>query len=317
MPAILGPTPLLDRTGVSRMMETAYSDPLNAFGELLDEGVALLQRALGSIDRPVDIPDVQVLGVLYRQTLAMLDGFHALISVGAVYASQIPLRSAFEASIYLGWILRDKESRGIQYYVGEKRQRVRSLESLEAGTPRNADLIADAKPKYPELVKTILGEETQELVRAEKERLITHLSESRFRSINESLKALSSEGGAAPWYRALGGPKNLRELSQRAALLAEYDRLYGGMSEITHASTSIGNIHIPTTGSMIVEPLRHVEGLDTNFALATAILLRSLRLVVDEYKPDEMTGFRTRYSERYRERLRMPNIEVTWVTEME
>jgi hypothetical protein len=94
---------------------------LDAGREIVDYGANLLLRCFLSMERTVG--NVMVVGVLFRQAVAALDGFVLCLENGAVDAAEVHSRGALEASLAIEWVLkRGKEEWGRRIWVFSLRQ---------------------------------------------------------------------------------------------------------------------------------------------------------------------------------------------------
>ena len=94
---------ILDRKKANELAAEHFKDQIELLQDLTNYGSNLVFRAFNS--SPKDYPSIVVCGILLKQIVAMLDAVHVLMQEGAIHASYLPARTAFEASIYLDWIL--------------------------------------------------------------------------------------------------------------------------------------------------------------------------------------------------------------------
>ena len=94
-------------------------------------------RAYGSSKK--DTADVLVCGVLLKQVVSMLDAIEVLLTAGIVHAGFLPARAAFEASVYLDWIIFSDSDRKARCYVvaNFRDEKLWALRAIH-GTPERA-----------------------------------------------------------------------------------------------------------------------------------------------------------------------------------
>ena len=130
-----GITKLLDTEGGRSEVRRIYQPQLNLIGEITEYGANLLLRAFATTTTRT-VADVVVLPVLFRQVVAMLDAARLCLEGAAVYASFVPTRALWEATLSLEWILKNgKDYWGRQYYVSHLRKRRSWARQSIPGTP--------------------------------------------------------------------------------------------------------------------------------------------------------------------------------------
>lgn len=150
---------ILDRSEAAGHAEEHFSAQTKLLQELANYGSNLVIRAYHFSAK--GIADAVVCGVLLKQIVSMLDAIETLVSSGAVHAAHLPARAAFEASLYLEWILvSDSEKKATYYYVSNLRQErlwaSRTIHgTVESASFANAmkDLNFDIHQNRPSLLK--------------------------------------------------------------------------------------------------------------------------------------------------------------------
>src|SRR5262249_35332610 len=124
---------ILNRDEAENASAEHFAPQIELLRDLADYGSNLVVRAFHSSPRRME--DVVVCGVLLKQIVAMVDATERLFSAGAVHAAFLPARSAFEASIYLDFVLAANSARrGKLYYVGNLRTYRMWAERVVPGT---------------------------------------------------------------------------------------------------------------------------------------------------------------------------------------
>src|SRR5690606_16866018 len=94
-------------------------------------------RALDSSAK--DLSAIVVCGVLLRQVVAMLDAVYELVAAGMVHPAFLPARAAFEASLYLDWMLfSDTHRKATAYLVSNYRDERLWVARVTKGTDEEA-----------------------------------------------------------------------------------------------------------------------------------------------------------------------------------
>src|ERR1700761_5313965 len=111
---------LLDRLRSIELIQTHYGPQLELLTQMVNYGSNLIPRAFASSSK--GLADVIVCYGLLKQFVCMLDAMDILLRAGSVHASFVPGRAAFEASVYLQWMLvSDLQKKATHYYVGNLR----------------------------------------------------------------------------------------------------------------------------------------------------------------------------------------------------
>ena len=95
--------PLLHRELHIHDVQENFSQQLLLLRDVVNYGTNLIPAAFNSSDRA--LVDIVVIPVLLKQLVSMLDAYEVLVSNACVPASVLHYRSAFEASLYIDFIL--------------------------------------------------------------------------------------------------------------------------------------------------------------------------------------------------------------------
>ena len=310
--------PILDRGYPSRRIANDLEPHVAYLAELVDYGVQFMKRALASSAR--DVPAVVILPVLLRQALAFADAVYIHLRAGAVYSSVPDLRSLFEATLSMEWILVGPPSRRVptdewvsnwtrQFYVAELRAERVWTRRCVPGTHDHA-VFRKAAPK---LAADLVSKPA--VVQGARDRLkeIQRHIRSRplLRAANQRLGPLAKKLGREPeWYRP-AGPSSLRQMAQRLERDAEYEVLYKQWSEVSHGSRS--STHISITGStLVIDPIRSPAELPTILLLTSRVLERALLLAMDRFRPDEVATFADKRTGEWAQMRRVPEVSLNF-----
>jgi hypothetical protein len=273
-----------------------FGDALSALRDMISFGTHLIIRAYNSSDHS-NVPMV-VLGVLLKQLVAMLDAAEILVREGHSYPALLQLRAAFEASIYVDWILKtDSENRARHYIVANLRDEAiwakrgiggtAEKEAFDAVFP-NSGRSAGEQARLESDGKAHLAQVNALLVRPE------------FQCIDAEFTRRRGKRDYDPaWHQVLGF-KSLRQVADDVSRLSEYQMMYGRGSEAMHSGLYKDHIRFHKGGFKLL-PLRHLRDANSVLRFAMMLAVRTYRLILERYRPDELEAFGRRYEERWRQ----------------
>ena len=130
---------ILNREEAKGHTHEHFAPQLVLLRDLANYGSNLVIRAFAS--SPKKMADVVLCGVLLKQIVAMLDAVEVLLSAGVAQAAYLPARAAFEASLYMDWILvGDSERKAQCYIVSNFRDERKWASRAINGTPEEVEL---------------------------------------------------------------------------------------------------------------------------------------------------------------------------------
>ena len=290
---------ILDREDPPQHVNQYLSESIELLKEVSNYGARLIIRMFSISDRKTK--DVVILAILLKHAVAMIDALEILLSQGATIASQLPLRTMFETSLYIDWILKkDTEKRASQYYVWHLRKKKRTNLTIFKGTKENLDFIKTLINTPLEKVLPNLKIEQSEIKR-QNDKIDKLLKSKKYQSINSEFNRLQKKKYDVAWYRPWGA-NSIGEMAGKLNRRAEYNIFYSHLSEITH-SHSI-NQHISFQGDkLIFENVRNLQGIDTIIRYGVTIAFKIYRKILDSYSPAEQENFSRKYVEEWRKRF--------------
>jgi hypothetical protein len=225
--------------------------------------------------------------MLYVHMVEMVDGIQALVAESCV-APAIPLvRSAYEASLSIEYILeKDTERRALSWLAAHALSGVQVNERFDATTTEGkkyqAICAADETTsridfaKLAPLAATKLAEYRSLLGRAE------------FAPILAELKRVSTSKGRHPkWFSLFGGPGNLRELAKLLKCEGQYLTLYGHWSRVSHAEDYARFARRDASADPTARLIRDSSQMTEIVGFAASFMLRATRLVLSKFRPSE------------------------------
>jgi hypothetical protein len=298
--------PLLHRELHVHDVKEHFARQLSVVHDVVNYGTNLIPACFASSKR--DLGDVIVITVLLKQVVMMLDAFEVLIGEACTEASTLQGRALFEASLYLDWMLSaDKEKKALYYHVANVRKERQWAQRGVSDDPEQNVFFANlgnfAEAMEPTRLK--LRDFAPDRLREINELL----AKEPFAQANAELeKARGSRQYEPPWHKPLG-EKSVRGIAKSLNRLHEYEIFYVQSSEMMHASRHAPHIKIQK-GHVKLEPIRHLDGLDTILRFTLSIVFHTYRKVLDQYRPGQLTEFNARYIRDWREAFTiMPNIQ--------
>ena len=290
------PSSILDRDDAKKHVAAHFADQLALLRDLTDYGSNLVLRAFNSSRK--DYADIVVCGVLLKQIVAMLDAVETLMGAGMVHAAFLPARAAFEASIYLDWILfSDSERKAKCYIVSNFRdERLWALRVIQ-GTPEEGIFNSIAKSIGLDIHArrpALAGDAQKHLVEVNR-----ILAQSEFQAIDKEYDQRRKKGKMDPeWYQVVGA-KSIRQVAEAVGRLAEYEFFYAKGSQITHSASYKDHIRF-VKKHVHFKPIRHLQGIDTLINFVVGVTIRSFQNTLRYYRPGELPAFSKKYVEDWR-----------------
>ena len=261
--------------------------------KVIDEAAGIFERSSQTA------PDGdENLGILmpFHHAIEMLDGVEVLLDKSCVVASRTPLRSAFEASLAVRYVLdADTGRRALCYVVADIYQRLRWYEEHDPDTERGKQFRAEVE--LPEDLDFPMPD--VESTRKAAASLRSMLADGAYPPIaNEYEEVSKKRRGRTPWYSLFAGPGNLRELARAVGDLDDYLILYRTWSNTAHATDLNRQLTKVQDGSgPAVGVVRSPMGMPHTYVLAIYIGVEVTRAVLEHYRPGEAERFAEWYLE--------------------
>ncbi len=288
---------ILNREEPRAVVEEHFSQQTALLRDLANYGSNLVIRAYES--SPKKMAEVVVCGVLLKQVVAMVDATEVLLSAGCGHASFLPARTAFEASIYIDWILNaDSERRATRYIVANYRDERVWAERAIPGTIEETTFTKIAQA---------LGVD----IHADRPTLATdaaaHLAEVNRILAQPNLASIDHEFTAArrgqrpdvKWYE-LDGLRSIRQIARHLGRLPEYEFFYSKGSLVAHTGTYKDHVRF-SNGEVRLKPIRHLADVNMLLNFIVAICLGTYKRVLERYRPGETNAFTRKYLEDWRD----------------
>ena len=290
--------PILDRNEAEKLIKEHFSSQIVLLKELANYGSNLVVRAYNSSNK--NLGDAIVCGVLLKQVVTMVDAVETLLASGAVQAAHLPSRAAYEASLYLGWMLvSDYEKKARYFYVSNLRQeRLWSLRGIKGSSDNQSFSVAldqlgedifSLNPSLATVSESHLAEVNRILFQPE------------LASIDQEFELMKkrSKGREPKWHKPFG-VNTVRQIAKEMHRLPEYELSYARGSEVVHTGSYKDHICI-SNGRLVFKSVRHLEGISDILNFSISSTLRCYEMVLKYYRPAEFKSFASRYLEEWRE----------------
>lgn len=293
---------LLDDKAASALAAKHLSAQLAMLRDLTDFGLNLLVRSLHSSQSRRT--DVVTLGIIFKHLLSCLDATNIAISAGAGAPASLPARAMLEAWFSLAWVVaNESDRRAAAYYVAYLRERRHWARAVIPGTAEYeavAKTNGDASGGPPQPIAT--SERVLEFARNEVDLVEQQLTEPDLAPLNrefDHMRAKKKGGRFDPnWYEVLG-TTSVRNLAEKAGLLAQYQVYYDKFSKFVHASEWRTHARVQA-GELHLTPIRSNEGADHVLMAVSLAAFGAFRSILSKYRPDEIDSFNRIYSSRWR-----------------
>lgn len=288
---------ILNRTEAEKLIAEHFSAQTTLLKQVANFGSNLVLRAYSSSSK--GLGDAIACGVLLRQIVGMVDAVETLVSAGAIHAAHLPARAAFEASLYLEWMLAsDLEKKAHYYYVSNMRlERHWALRGTQGSVENQAFSTALAqlgtdilslRPSFTAESKAHLTEVNRILSQPEFAKIDQHFEQAKMKSKRE------------PKWHALVGAPSVRQIAKDMQQLPEYELFYSKGSQVTHTSAYKDYLSF-SKGHLTFKSVRRLDGIAAlvNFTFTSAF--RCYDMVLKYYRPAELKSFAALYLSEWRE----------------
>ena len=202
---------------------------------------------LGEVQPPDPLRMAPML--LLRHTVELVDSISILIGHGNVDPSKIILRSLFETSMYIRFIvcddlepqlrtasaISDRSAAYMVWYYHQRRKRFESYDvTTEAGKQMQAEILKD---DYAE--NDLISSLPPDVVKSAVDNIHAILAQPEYAQMEAVYQAdLSNkrEHRFKSWYQLAGGPRNIEGLAKHLRMGVIYRELYKSMSGMVHGS---------------------------------------------------------------------------------
>ena len=273
---------IIDREKHEQDAKKYFSAHIDMLVDLVNYGSNLIPRAYDSSNKKLE--DAIVIGVLFKHVVSMIDAISILVEKGATSTASLQARAAFEASLYIDWILEsDSEKKAKYYYVSNLRnQRLSALRAIK-GTEEEKEfsqLFRDVDKYIEEKGKKDLEEKAH----AELEKIDNFLNQPGWHEIN---CVYQQKHKNTRWYQPLG-IKSVKYLADKLGHLGMYELFYSTSSEIMHGASYRNHIQFKKGAARFL-PIRQLEDINFVLRFITLVAIPSYLSILSHYRPGEDT----------------------------
>lgn len=297
---------ILNRTESADVAKKHFAKQTELLRDLANYGSNLIIRSFNT--SPKKMAEIVVCGVLLKQIVAMTDAAEVLISAGCGHAAFLPARTAFEASIYLDWIVaKDSELRATRYIVANFREERVWANRAIPGTVEESTLSKnveqrgfDLYAKHPNLA----SDSKAHLVEVNR-----ILAQADLKLVDEEFAAAKGKRKRDPEWFELDGLSSIRQIAEKVGRVLEYDFFYAKGSQVTHTGTYKDHIRF-TDGQIRFKPIRHLADVTMLLNFIVSICIRVYQVILEKYRPGEMPAFWNKYLSDWRDPfLNIPTVK--------
>lgn len=288
---------ILDRSEPAAKVAEHFFSQMQMLRDLANYGSNLILRSYDASQK--GLPDVIVCGVLLKQIVAMVDAIEVLLTAGISHVAYLPARTAFEASLYIDFILEhDSEHRARCYLVSNYRDELLWASRATKGSPESVAFeqatgglsqgIHERRPELEAIAAAHLGEVRRILKQPE------------LLPINVRFEKFKAKRGHDPDWYVLAGINSISHMAKHLDRRHEYVVFYSKGSLVTHSGSY--RDHLRFVGKEVrFKPVRHIAELNNLLNFAGSVAMHSFRKVVTRYRPGEISAFTAKYAQDWRE----------------
>lgn len=298
---------LLDREKQIRDVQRYFKSRINTLRDMVNYGSWLIPRAYDSSAK--GWAAMIVIGVLLKQVVMMIDSIEVLISSGISTPGLLQGRAAFEASLYVEWILKeDSENRAKHYYVSNLRNKRNWALRMIVGTPQEKEFSDDTQELRPNI--NFDGIDLEKLAKEQLADINRILSQGSLKTIDREFEELSPKKTREPhWYAPITKKNSLRKIAANVNRMPEYIFYYGRGSEVMHSSLYSHHIEI-SKQRISLKSIRNLSEMNTVIYNAMVVAIHTYRIIILKYRPGENRNFSNKYTKDWKKDfLNIPSVK--------
>jgi hypothetical protein len=277
---------------VSDKQREGYRRLLGHFGEYLDR---LTRRLVGVFEVAREQAGTRgrrcdgTILMLARHFLSSADGVSVLAAQGCSEPCIPLLRTAFEACLGLGYIVRDDhDRRALAYQVAHVHRLLSAYHRFDPEHKLGRELRAELD-----------GDENADVIdsvpfdfRALAARLEPVLRLSDFAPIEAEWQAVKGRKGRGTpeWFSLFQGPKDVKALAKEMGQLTAYWFLYKQWSTVIHAGAGMESM-ATKDNAIVIRPLRHPEEVQSVVRIISGCGVDFGNALLSFFRPDLLADF--------------------------
>lgn len=242
-------------------------------------------EVVGGAYRAGQAGDLAVIA-LTRHVIESLDGVTHLVAKGSVLPCYPLLRSVFDATLGVMFILKtDSNNRGLAYFYSQMMQELAYCERIDPNTSRGKEIRRELKNDIagPDALDIDRMEDVRKLVLDLQSALIDPMFEPISRAWEKKAKKTPE------WYSLFDNTDDLRKLAISLDFLSGYERLYRPWCRQVHATGTLTNLS-STDDAIKIRPIRHPDGIHKIVKAAGVLAITVAARLLEKHDPQNVSA---------------------------
>jgi hypothetical protein len=277
------------RFAVTEESRPQYKAFLQERSDLINDCNVFLNDACqkaGDAYRAGNVGDLTVIA-LVRHAVESLDGVSLLLAQGSVLSCYPLLRTTFDASLGVCYILEcDSDNRGLAYFVAQLNLDKALFERCDPSTNRGREIRKELQDDIAG--PTAFDKLPLQAVQKHLAALQADLDSPEFQLVQEAWTAKSKTKKDPEWYFFFDNATNLRELAKRLRYLSGYELHYRPWCRQVHATATLKSLS-SNDDAIKLRPIRHPDGIHEIVRSAGVLAITLAARVIGKYDPDSIT----------------------------
>ena len=262
--------------------------------DITSYGSNLVVRAYHSSKK--ETADVVICLVFLKQVVAMLDAIDELLRAGAVHAGFLAVRAAFEASLYVQWLMiEEADHKARCYLVGNYRA---EREWAKLGISGSAERTA-----FEEKFEIQIDDALSESGEARLTEIDRVLAIDTLAPVNREFTTKRKKRNQDPEWYQVAGAESIRSIAETLHRSQEYTLIYSKGSNVTHSARYSDHVGFGQQRAQM-KSVRHLGELKVLIESAVVVAMRTFEAVMRYYRPAELAALGRHYAEYWSEPFR-------------
>jgi len=277
---------LLDREFSKAMARPIAELATPLLQELVNSGLMVFRRCEKEASRTGKENEDLAAMVLYRHVIEMVDAVEVLVANSCGTAAIPVLRSAFEGTLGLLYLLSDDAiyvNRALSWLVANIHVAIKTRQVLEPGSEKGKEYAQLYAKEFDRVIPRV----PNAAIAAEIQQLEELLQTPQFSPITEEYQRTKITLKRDPdWFSLYGGPKNRAELATSLGMGAMYRLLYGDWSTLAHGN-DLYRYLANESGRPAYDGVRRPNELRSISQLSASLLLMASRSMIQKFREGE------------------------------
>jgi hypothetical protein len=205
-------------------------------------------------------------------------------------------RAAFEASLYVDWILStDSDNRAKHYLVANLREERQWAKRAIPGTAEHKDFVARFQSLSPDLPASLSDLETD--AKNHLAEVDSLLGRADFKTIDaafEQRRKTSRKKYDPDWYKVLG-KQSIGQIAKEVGRMPEYEIFYSRGSDVTHSGLYKDHVKF-VRGGFHFKHIRHLSDSHDLLLFSMGIAIHTFMRIIETYRSGEETAWSKKYT---------------------